>query len=165
MIAAPVASITILPATEKDARAISALIRKNADVVLSACYSPEQLAAWKRYNTPARIRQGMSGRATFCAFHAGRLCGTIGLKGSELVGLYLSPHWRGRGIGRLLLAHLEAFAATRGITTLHLTSTPSATRFYSQSGWYSERTVVLNILGVDFEETFMTKTLGAIDGG
>jgi gluconokinase len=159
----PNAHITILPATEKDARAISALIRKNADAVLSADYSPEQLAAWKRHNSPARIRQGMAERTTFCAFRAGRLCGTIALQGSELVGFYVSAHLRGKGIGRLLLAHLEAYAATQGITALRLTSSPSATCFYLQNGWYSERTVVLSILGVDFEETLMTKTLTPLE--
>jgi GNAT superfamily N-acetyltransferase len=153
------ARVTILPATENDARAISVLIRKNADAVLSTEYSPKQLAAWKRYNTPARIRRGMSERTTFCARLGRRLCGTIALRGTELVGFYVSPHARSKGIGRLLLAHLETFAAMQGITALHLTSTQAATRFYQRNGWHSERTVVLNILGVDFDETFMTKTL------
>src|SRR6185503_12139367 len=118
----PNARITILPATKKDARAISTLIRKNADAVLSADYSPEQLVAWKRYNTPAHIRHGMAERTTFCAFRAGRLCGTIALQGSELVGFYVNPRFRGKGIGRLLLAHLEAVAVKQGITALHLHS-------------------------------------------
>jgi GNAT superfamily N-acetyltransferase len=153
------ARITILPATGKDARAISALIRKNADAVLSTEYSPEQLVAWKRYNTPARIRRRMSERTTFCAMLGRQLCATIALQGTELVGFYVSPHSRGKGIGRLLLTHLETFAAMQGITALHLTSTRSATRLYLRNGWHPERTVVLSILGVDFDETFMTKTL------
>jgi hypothetical protein len=44
MTATPNAGLTILHAIQKDALAISALIRKNADAVLSADYSPEQLA-------------------------------------------------------------------------------------------------------------------------
>lgn len=153
------ARIRIVPATGRDAAAISALVRRNADAVLSSDYSPEQLAAWKRYNTPARIRERLAERTTFCAFQSGRLCGTIGLKGAEMVGFYVSPRWRGRGIGRMLLAHLEAFAAQQGIRTLHLTSSPSAVSFYRQSGWQGERPVVLTMLGVRFPETFMTKTL------
>jgi hypothetical protein len=53
------ANITIRTATERDARAISALICRNADAVLAKEYSSAQLAAWKRYNTPARFREWM----------------------------------------------------------------------------------------------------------
>src|SRR5262245_33206257 len=88
--------VAIRSATEKDARTISALIRTNADVVLSAHYSRDQLAAWKRYNTPARVRQRMAERTTFCAFLAGRLRGTIAVQRTELVGLYVSPGSRGK---------------------------------------------------------------------
>jgi GNAT superfamily N-acetyltransferase len=141
---------------------MSALIQRNADVVLSAHYSRDQLAAWKRYNTPGRVRQRMAERKTFCAFLAGRLCATGAVQGTELVGLYVSPSSRGKGIGRLLLAHLERFAATQGIAVLHLTSTPSALDFYLQNGWRAKQTVVLSILGVDFEETVMSKPLSAL---
>src|SRR5688572_26723000 len=127
-------NLAIRRATAKDARAISALIRENADAVLSADYSPEQLATWKRYNAPGRIRQGMTERTIFCAFGAGGLCGTIALQGSELVGFYVRPQLRGKGIGRRLLTHLETFAAAQGITALFLTSSPSAVGFYLQNG-------------------------------
>jgi N-acetylglutamate synthase-like GNAT family acetyltransferase len=153
------APIFIRKATEKDVRAICALIRRNAEVVLSRDYSRDQLNAWKRYNTPARLRQRMAERTSFCAFRGRRLCGTIALEGNELVGLYVSPASRGKGIGILLLAHLECFAATQGIARLHLTSTPSALSFYLRNGWHAGRTVVLTIMGVDFAETFMSKRL------
>lgn len=156
------ANITIRTATERDARAISALIRRNADAVLAADYSSAQLAAWKRYNTPARFRDRMKSRTTFGTYRAGRLCGTIALEGSELVGFYVSPSCRGRGIGKLLLARLEAFAISRGIRSLSLTSSPFATTFYSQHGWKADGSVVLSLLGVDFEETRMTKQLARI---
>jgi len=79
------------------------------------------------------------------------------LQGTELAGLYVSPNSRSQGIGRSLLAHLERFAATQGIFVLHLTSTDSAVGFYLQNGWRAERKVILNILGVNFEETYMVK--------
>lgn len=156
------ANITIRTATERDARAISALIRRNADAVLAEEYSSAQLAAWKRYNTPALFRERMKSRTTFGAYRAGRLCGTIALEGTELVGFYVSPSWRGQGIGKLLLTHLEAFAILQGNKSLSLTSSPSATTFYLQHGWKTRRNVVLSMLGVDFEETLMTRKLAHI---
>ena len=156
------ATLRIRSATEHDSRAISSLIRQNADVVLSTHYSQQQLTAWKRYNTPARVRQRMLERRTFCAHRAGRLCATIALQGTEVVSFYVRPGLRGNGIGRVLLAHLEEYAAANGITALHLTSTPSALDFYLRSGWRAERAVVVNVMGVDFEDTLMTKSLAKL---
>ena len=153
------AKVSIRTATESDARAISALIRRNADAVLAEEYSSAQLAAWKRYNTPARLRERMKSRTTFGAYRTGRLCGTIALEETELVGFYVIPSCRGQGIGKLLLAQLETFAISRGIQSLSLTSSPSATTFYLQHGWKTSRSVVLSILGVHFEETLMTRKL------
>jgi GNAT superfamily N-acetyltransferase len=151
--------LTLRTATARDARAISALIRRNADAVLAEEYTRAQLAAWKRYNTPARFRERMKSRTTIGAYRAGRLFGTIALEGTELVGFYVSPARRGQGIGKLLLERLESFAISQGIDSLSLTSSPSATTFYLQHGWKKRRSVVLSMFGVDFEETLMTKKL------
>ena len=156
------ARISIRRAVPTDSTALSGLIRRNAEAVLASDYTPQQLTAWKRYNTPAQVRQRLGQRRTFCAVRSGRICGTVALKGDELVGLYVSPRWRGCGIGRMLLDHLEGVAAKQGINRLHLTSTPSAVTFYEHHGWKSGRKVVLNILEVDFEETAMTKDLRSL---
>jgi GNAT superfamily N-acetyltransferase len=149
----------IRPASQRDARALSALVRKNADDLLAGSYSARQLAAWKRYNTPARIRRRIAERATFCAFRGRRLCATAALGGTEVQGLYVNPRVCGQGIGRRLLSHLESLAASQGVTSLHLTSTPGAVAFYVRNGWRAGRTVVVVVLGVQFEETHMTKRL------
>ena len=151
--------VSIRRAIQTDAVTISVLIRRNADAVLSADYTLEQLNAWKQYNTPAHIRQRLRERETFCAVDSRQICGTIALQENELVGLYVSPRWRARGIGRILLEHLEMFAAKQGMTKLHLTSTPSAVEFYRHYGWKRRRKIVLNIGGIEFEETLMTKDL------
>ena len=87
------------------------------------------------------------------------------MQGDELVGLYISPSWRGCGVGRMLLDHVENFAAKQGIYRLHLTSTPSAVRFYEHHGWKRGRKVLLNILKVVFEETAMTMDLRGLSKG
>ena len=153
------ANIIIRTATGGDAGAISALIRRNADAMLAEEYSAAQLAAWKRYNTPARLRERLKSRTTFGAYRCGRLSGTMALDGAELVGFYVSPSRRGQGIGKLLLARLEAYAISQGIQSQSLTSSPSATTSYLQHGWKTRRSVALSILGVDSEETLMTRTL------
>jgi GNAT superfamily N-acetyltransferase len=151
--------LLIRRATERDARAISDLIRRNAEAILAREYTIEQMAAWRRYNTPARLRRRIAERVTFGAFRGRRLCGTVAFEKGELQGLYVSPRCCGRGIGRFLLAHLEAFAASRGSRRLNLTSTPGAVAFYAANGWRAERKMAVDILGVRFDETLMTKRL------
>jgi N-acetylglutamate synthase-like GNAT family acetyltransferase len=151
--------LVVRQAKAGDARAICSLIRRNADAVLVAHYTPRQLDAWKRHNVAARFRKMMKGGTTLVPHRAGRLCGTIGFEGDELVGLYVNPAWRGNGIGGQLLAMVEALALKRGIASLHLCSSPGATTYYLKHGWKSKRSVVLSVLGVDFEETFMTRKL------
>jgi N-acetylglutamate synthase-like GNAT family acetyltransferase len=152
-------AITIRAARAGDAPALSRLVRRNADAVLAVDYTQQQLAAWKRHNTPALWRQHIATRLCFVAARAARLCGTIALEQDELVGLYISPARRGEGIGRRLLARLEQAAIQHGHRKLWLTSSPSAASYYLAHGWKKRRQVTLNILGVDFEETLMTRTL------
>ena len=50
-------------------------------------------------------------------------CGGVQLVGSEyaeLKRMYVRPAFRGRGVGKQLLAHLEAYAAKQGIRVLRL---------------------------------------------
>jgi len=149
----------IRKATIHDARRISYLIRKNTEKVEENNYSEAQISAWKLANSPKAIINLLKKRTMFCAFRNGKLIGTIGLQGSEVVGAYVSYSKRGKGIGKKLLSYLEKYARKQQIQRLELTSTPSAVNFYKSLGYQAKRSVVLNINGVDFMETSMTKKL------
>ena len=49
-------------------------------------------------------------------------------------GMVVSPEFRGRGVGRRLLAALEAFAAEHGVPRLWV-FTEQAAEFYERCGW------------------------------
>ncbi len=149
----------ILRATLEDATRISYLIRKNTERVLENQYSAEQVQVWKNNNTPEAIRQQLKDRTIFVAIQNNRLLGTIGLKGDEIVGLYVSYSRRKMGTGRALLEHLFAFAESKQINSLKLTSTVSAKRFYERNGFKAIKPVSVKIDGVDFMETLMVKNL------
>lgn len=142
-----------------DAQRISYLIRKNADKVLALDYSKVQLIAWKNSNTLKAIANQLKQREIFCAFENDRLVGTIGLRENEVLGLYVSYSRRGKGIGKKLLNHLEEYAKKNGITALKLTSTPSANTFYQRNGYVPQGSVIVNVNGVNFKETKMTKNI------
>jgi hypothetical protein len=42
---------------------------------------------------------------------------------------------------------------------LHLTSTPAAVSFYKANGWRAVRVAAVDVFGVRFDETLMTKRL------
>ncbi len=149
----------IRKATIHDARRISYLIKKNTEKVEENNYSDAQIRAWKQANSPKAITQLLKERTIFCAFQNNKLLGTIGLKGSEVVGVYVSYSKRGQGIGKVLLTYLEEYARSNNIQSLVLTSTISAVKFYKSLGYRAEETVIVNIDGVDFEETSMRKNL------
>ncbi|MEM9547053.1 MAG: GNAT family N-acetyltransferase [Bacteroidota bacterium] len=148
----------IKTATIKEAIAISKLIAS------STRYNPNQYSAaqqrvWINYNSPEKIIKFLLNRTIFCAIHNENLVGTIALKHNEILGFYVNPQFRNRGIGSALLAHLEAEAIKRGIGRLHLSSTPSAEIFYQKKGFLPIKEIVVTIDGVDFPEMEMEKFL------
>ena len=152
-------TVTIRQANENDARRISYLIQKNTENVTVNNYSKKQIEIWKAANSPSAIKLKLRERILFCAFENGKLVGTIGLEGNELVGLYVSYTKIGKGIGKKLLNHLEGYAKKKQIRILELTSTPSALPFYHKNGYFSQEYVIINVNGVDFKEMKMSKKL------
>jgi predicted GNAT family N-acyltransferase len=54
------------------------------------------------------------------------------------------PAWRGRGVGRALLAAVMSAAKARGHTTLRLSAQTHAAAFYAQAGFV--------VVGDEYEE-------------
>lgn len=55
--------------------------------------------------------------------------------GLALHGLYVDPHWWGRGIGTALLARVEQSAREQGFTRLIVKAQPGATGFFLRHGF------------------------------
>ncbi len=145
-------------ATEKDAKRISYLIHKSTDANPNQ-YTKKQIAAWKKYTTPSKIKRQINDRLIFCAFKNNKLIGTVALQGNFVVGFYVGYSIRKSGIGTKLLNHLEEYAKQNKIKKLYLTSTPSAFEFYKKRGFTAKRKVIIEIFGVDYEEVEMEKVL------
>ena len=81
---------------------------------------------------------------TFVAHQDAVLLGTVSLDLTDflpmdhlspwLASLYVDAPFRGRGVGRALVGHLQDFASSRGIGPLHLW-TPGSTQLYLHCGW------------------------------
>jgi putative acetyltransferase len=78
----------------------------------------------------------------------------------EVDAVYVLPERQGEGIGRLLLAELEANARARGIRVLELSATLNAVPFYVQAGYGRPHVAVHRLpTGVELECVRMAKEL------
>jgi ribosomal protein S18 acetylase RimI-like enzyme len=71
----------------------------------------------------------------------GAIRGMVVLEGEEVGHLFLDPAWRGRGLGRRLLAHAEAILARRGLLVARLDcarDNAAGAAFYRREGWVEQ---------------------------
>jgi GNAT superfamily N-acetyltransferase len=91
--------------------------------------------------SPAQMAR--EGIAFFIARSDGRpaSCGGIRFCGAgyaELMRMYVRPEFRGKGLGRMMLRHLEVYALGQGVRVLRLKtgiSQPEALGLYERSGY------------------------------
>jgi putative acetyltransferase len=95
--------------------------------------------------TAAKVIEKMGERNVFAAELGIDLAGTISLgistppKLTKLHSLFVDPAVQGRGIGKLLVDHLETHAILQGIGELWLSSSIGAKAFYERLGYRLER--------------------------
>ena len=132
-------SIEIRLAESEDAAAIAFLLAE-AFAEYLPLYTAEGYAATAigREEVVRRIEEG----PVWLALGGELILGTISvvLKGGSLYlrGMAVLPAARGQRIGKLLLAHVEKFAASKGVRRLFLSTTPfldRAIRLYEHFGF------------------------------
>jgi len=151
--------LIIRKANINDAKRLSYLIRKNAQLVEENGYTGDQRKAWGDQNKPKAIEQSLERRTVFCAFENNKMIGTIGLENEMLCGMYISYSKRGKDVGQKLISYLENYAQRKKINELKLTASPNGYGFYLKNGYepYGEIELIFN--GVKFMETKMKKRL------
>jgi GNAT superfamily N-acetyltransferase len=151
--------IIIRVASTKDAAAISKLILENAKETLFAYYSPEQWNVFVQYYDAATVGHKLAGHLFFCAEQNHEILGVIGLDRNWVVGFYTKATLLNKGIGTMLMNHLENHALSNGISRLKLASSPVGLEYYYKKGWKKIKEAKLKYLGVEFDETLMEKLL------
>lgn len=130
----------IRPATALDAVPAAALLRASITQLCVADHQddPVALEQWLRNKTPGHFVQWLANPESciVVAEVASVLCG-VGLirRNGELDLCYILPGWERLGIGRAILAALEAQARSWGLEKLHLISTITARPFYERHGF------------------------------
>lgn len=154
--------IKVRQAVPGDAQAVSELILENAAATLLHFYSPEQWQVFLKYYDPETVRQKLENHPYFCAELDNEIIGVIGLDRNWVVGFYTKATLLKKGIGTILMNHLEEYARKNGIPKLKLASSPVGLEYYYKKGWTKIKEAKLKYFGVEFDETLMEKELSLL---
>jgi GNAT superfamily N-acetyltransferase len=105
------------------------------------------------------MREKLQKQLIFCAEINNELVGTIALEDDFVVGFYTEVSKVNQGIGSALLDYLENYARAQGLNEIRLSASPVGVHFYERKGWKKIQDMVVDYLGVGFEETLMQKIL------
>ena len=131
-------NIIIREFDERDAEAVSRLIRNNLTFVNNRDYGPSVIDYMYRLFTPDYLREISVIRMMFVAEENGKVVGTVGLEGDKVCALYVEPNVHGQRVGKRLLQHIEDFALESHVHILHLSASLTAVGFYEKMGYRSQ---------------------------
>ena len=132
--------VVLRRARVEDTDAVVTVLRRSITELCVADHrnDPGVLGAWLENKTAENVRTWIESPRAFMvvAEVRGAVCGvaSLGVTGGILL-CYLLPEVQSTGVGRALLAGLEAEARRQGIRELSLESTVSARGFYSAHGF------------------------------
>jgi GNAT superfamily N-acetyltransferase len=125
-------------ATLDDADAIFHVHTSAIRHVAASHYTPEQIEAWAGELRPAAYREPIEHKVLLVAVDdAGGICGfgQLDAPNSVVEAVYVLPSHVRRGLGRGLLAALEAAAHASDVSALTLDASLNSVPFYSRAGY------------------------------
>ena len=119
----------------EDVENLSRLIIQNLRHVNIRDYSAESIEALVPYYTPDQIISLSKTCYMIVSVHGADLVGTATLDGDRVRNVFTDIDMHKKGIGRLLMADLEAYAIENNLTKIYLHAGLSAQDFYSKLGY------------------------------
>jgi putative acetyltransferase len=110
-------------------------IRRAAILGVQADVEPAAREAWADRRRPDSFIGRVAGGEVIIASLAGEDIGWGSSAADHIGALYVSPAYARRGVGRTLLAKLEAAVAQRGHELVRLESSVNAVSFYERLGY------------------------------
>lgn len=186
----PAMNLMLRPATPDDAPALARVHVASWHEAYREIVPPAYLEGFTVQRCAERLRKFLAGEAaagdsatgnpaaggpveTYAAEHEGRLVGLLTLGGcrdadaehanhGEIWGIYISPEYWRRGIGRFLCGQAERLLASRGCTIVTLwvlEANNRARRFYEAMGFSPDGTTKEVHLGASLKALRYRKTL------
>ena len=119
----------------EDAKNLSELIIQNLWHVNIHDYSAEAIEALATHYTSDKIIALLKECYIVVCIQGGELVGTASLDGNRVRNVFVDFNMHKKGIGRSLMADLEAFAIEKNLTSLYLHAGISAEGFYHKLGY------------------------------
>lgn len=146
-----------------DEPALRALFEAAVHCLAAKDYTPEQLAAWAPpHHDAAQWVQRLQANQPFVAqaVDGGALAGFADLQATGYIDhFFVAPAFAGQGVARLLMAHIHAQAAARGITQLHADVSLTAEPFFAATGFVVHQRQEVVRAGAVLRNARMAKTL------
>ena len=127
----------------------------------SGYYPQSELEAWTDPRTDGQLPSPLP-EEFYCARTRGTLVASalLDVSTGEVGAMFVLPEYFGRGIGTVMMRHLEAIAMTRALRALSLDATLNAVSFYRTQGFIGEALGVFRSpRGVVLDCVPMTKSL------
>lgn len=141
----------------EDAEQLSRLIVRNLRRVNIQDYSSEAIEALVPFYTPQKLIDEAMNQYTIVCVDGDELVGTASLDGDRVRNVFVASDKHRRGIGRLLMAHMEARARENDLTSLYLHSGLSAQGFYRALGYQALERVERELDGIPVPDIKMEK--------
>ena len=126
-------------------------------------YSRSQIEAW----APAEYdrtqwKEQLKKTNPFVAEENGRIIGFAELEYNGHIDCFYCAHnWQGKGIGRTLLAAIEAEALRQGISRLYTEASITAKGFFERMGFTVERKQLVSLRGEELTNYVMAKQISS----
>ncbi|WP_299410563.1 GNAT family N-acetyltransferase [uncultured Roseobacter sp.] len=146
---------TLKPATIEHAEGVGRVISDAIERVNAKDYPRAEINRLLQNFTTETIAALLQQRQTLVALAGEQIVGTGAIQGAEVKSVFVAPDWHRRGIGVALVCELEKIAARDGIETLEVSSSLSATQFYSALGFIEKSRIFFG----DEETVHMTKAI------
>lgn len=146
---------TLKLATIEHAESIGRVIREAIKRVNAKDYPAAEINRLLQSFTAEKVATLLQHRQTLVALVGEEVVGTGAIQGTEVKSVFVEPDWHRRGIGTALMRELEKIAARDRIERLEVSSSLSATQFYSALGYIEKSR---NFFG-DEETVHMTKAI------
>jgi GNAT superfamily N-acetyltransferase len=123
-----------------DAGAVAELVAVCLRTVNSRDYPPEIIERMCAYFVPDQFLRLAAQRQIFVAESDGGVIGTVSREGNRVFTMFVHPRHHGQGIGRRLMRHVEALAASDGFDHMETGASITAHDFYHRLGYVDVRT-------------------------
>lgn len=118
-----------------DLRAVKSLIYNTIDVCYTHVYCKEAVRFFKDWHCDDRILKGAKEGHTIVLVRNKQIIGTGTILGDEIMRVFVSPAFQGRGYGKIIMRRLEEKAISLGIKAVKLDASLPSKEFYDCLGY------------------------------